>query len=199
MPRPCSVSAALAMRPEWKAFLTCSFVHLRSASFSSVSRACTADVSPETTACTGEFTAASQRPGRSFFSTAWSSCSDHPATESIAPSPARASVAFALVATISVADFRLKSPPVTAAAYSPRECPATATGETPTAESTCMSAYSTAKRLGCSTDGRENSATAPSPVAEEKRTGLRSKPSSSGAPKSSQHRSTASRKNGTSS
>ncbi len=61
-PRPFKVSAASAMRPEWKAFRITKRVHFLRAAFSSASSSPTADVSPDITACTGELMAASHKP-----------------------------------------------------------------------------------------------------------------------------------------
>mmetsp|Transcript_61774 Transcript_61774/g.162263 ORF Transcript_61774/g.162263 Transcript_61774/m.162263 type:complete len:345 (-) Transcript_61774:885-1919(-) len=198
MPRPCSVSAASATRPEWKAFRTWSLAHFLPAALSSASRAPTASASPEITACSCEFTAASQSPFFSPAAIAASSLSDHSETESMAPSLARVSVALARAETMPTAASRVRRPPVTAATYSPSEWPATATGLRPTARRTNDRAYSTTKRLGCSTEGRENSRSRScmSPPRTKTR-GRRSKPRWLSSLSSLQQRSTAWRKSGT--
>mmetsp|Transcript_18835 Transcript_18835/g.48290 ORF Transcript_18835/g.48290 Transcript_18835/m.48290 type:complete len:316 (+) Transcript_18835:291-1238(+) len=200
IPRPLSVSAASATRPEWKAFRIWSLAHFLPAALSSASSASTASVSPEITACSGELTAASQSPGRLPSAIAASSLSDHSETESMAPSFASVSVDLARAATMLTAASSVSRPPVTAATYSPREWPATATGLTPTASRSWDRAYSTTKRLGCSTDGcektRSRSSRSPSRV---KTSGRRSKPRCCGSCSRKQQRSTAFRKSGTSS
>mmetsp|Transcript_17656 Transcript_17656/g.40882 ORF Transcript_17656/g.40882 Transcript_17656/m.40882 type:complete len:347 (-) Transcript_17656:4330-5370(-) len=184
-PRPIKVSAALATRPEWKAFLMCKRVHFLPAAFRSFSRVEIASTSPEMTAWMGEFTAASHNPGLAPLSTSASSAADHSATESIAPSSAKVSVDLARAATIDKAPSNVSKPPLTAAAYSPSEWPAAATGLMPIANSTCAKAYSTMKRLGCNTVGLANSSSC-GPSTPNKM-GLRSKPRNSGARNFSQH------------
>mmetsp|Transcript_68216 Transcript_68216/g.171892 ORF Transcript_68216/g.171892 Transcript_68216/m.171892 type:complete len:202 (-) Transcript_68216:1748-2353(-) len=199
MPSPFSVSAALAIKPEWKAFCTCTLVHFRPAAFKSASSASTAATSPEITACIGEFTAASHKPGRSPLLTVANSSSVHSATDNMAPSSANVSVDFARAATIATADSNVSKPPATAAAYSPREWPATVIGITPTARRTWHNECSMTKRLGCVTVGRANcsSLSPASSGSPEKMIGRRSKPRCSGADNSSQHLSATERNNGT--
>mmetsp|Transcript_73955 Transcript_73955/g.213946 ORF Transcript_73955/g.213946 Transcript_73955/m.213946 type:complete len:206 (+) Transcript_73955:496-1113(+) len=126
------------------------------------------------------------------------SSSDQSETESMAPSSASVSVDFARAATMSMACESDKRPPATAAAYSPREWPATATGDTPTALKTWHKECSTTKSAGWVTVGRENSlsnSSSPAGVLGNS-FGRRSMPKRSGAKRSSQASSAAARNNG---
>mmetsp|Transcript_35845 Transcript_35845/g.64787 ORF Transcript_35845/g.64787 Transcript_35845/m.64787 type:complete len:242 (+) Transcript_35845:121-846(+) len=184
LPRPFSVSAAFPMSSEWKARFTCSRLHFRPAALSSASRAATASTSPDTTACIGELTAASHSPLRLPAPTASNSSEDQSAMDNMAPTSANVSVDLARAETIANADSKVRKPPTTDAVYSPRECPAQATGFTPAARKTCASANSTTKSAGCNTEGLSNSSSlSPSP----KSSGRRSRPSNPGAASISQH------------
>ncbi|GLY16576.1 hypothetical protein Kisp01_35910 [Kineosporia sp. NBRC 101677] len=139
-----SGSRAASIRAEWKACETRSRRTRLPRARKSSSSPSTACASPETTTDSGPFTAAIETPSTS--PRAVSIASSLTPTAPMAPPSGRACMSRARLATSRAAPSRLSTPAAWAAAISPTEWPATASGVIPAAASSATRPTSTANR-----------------------------------------------------